>query len=123
MYDKRGCKLSLYYTVKDLKNKGWPDEEIDLCFRYVYDGKLNWRKIYEGYEKRGVEMKEKTDTRHLCPVCGKFEFESRNSMEICEVCNWQDDYFQFIEPDEKPCANRMSLNEARQAYKNGLQVL
>ena len=77
MYDERGCKLSLYYAVKDLKAKGWSDEQIDVCFRYVYDGKLNWRRIYKGYEERGVKMKERTDTKNLCPVCGKYEFENK----------------------------------------------
>ncbi len=60
--------------------------------------------------------------KHNCPVCGKYEFESRNCMDICESCDWCDDAIQEDNPDYKGGANKMSLNEAREAYKNGVQI-
>ena len=54
-------------------------------------------------------------SKHKCPVCGKFEFEYEGSFDICEVCGWHDDPIQGENPDEKACANKMSLNEAREA--------
>ncbi|AEC00295.1 CPCC family cysteine-rich protein [Selenomonas sputigena] len=59
--------------------------------------------------------------RIKCPVCGKFEFEERDDFEICDVCYWENDDLQRRNPDMSG-ANRMSLNEARQAYKEGRQI-
>ncbi len=67
-------------------------------------------------------MKQMRDTSHLCPVCGKFRFPQKGSFEFCEVCGWQDDWFQEHNPDEDCCANIMSLNEARQAYAEGREI-
>lgn len=59
---------------------------------------------------------------HKCPVCGKYEFDSDGSFEICEVCGWQDDPVQMENLDESMCANQMSLNEAKAAYTEGRPV-
>ena len=66
-------------------------------------------------------MAEKND-RHLCPVCGKFYFDSWDSMDYCEVCDWGDDAIQENDPDYKGGENKMSLNEAREAWKKGIQI-
>ena len=62
------------------------------------------------------------EEKHKCPVCGKYEFEEYGDFEICPVCEWEDDPIQYKEPDYKGGANRMSLNEAREAYKRGEKV-
>lgn len=62
------------------------------------------------------------EERHKCPVCGKYMFEYRNCMDICDVCDWCDDAIQEDSPDYVGGANRMSLNEARKAYREGRQV-
>lgn len=56
-------------------------------------------------------------TTHLCPVCGDYEFSGNGSFDICEVCGWEDDPVQMELLDETNCANRMSLNQARKAWK------
>lgn len=56
---------------------------------------------------------------HLCPVCGKYEFPRRGSFRICDVCGWEDDLIQEMEPNEECCANEMSLNQYREAYNKG----
>ena len=62
-----------------------------------------------------------TNTRetNTCPVCGQKELEY---MEICPVCEWQNDTAQLRHPDWDGCANNMSLNEAREAYKKGKKI-
>ncbi|MDY2965187.1 MAG: CPCC family cysteine-rich protein [Megasphaera massiliensis] len=60
--------------------------------------------------------------KHTCPVCGKYQFETWNDMDICDVCDWCNDGVQESEPDYRGGANRMSLNEAKKAYKEGRQI-
>lgn len=62
------------------------------------------------------------EERHKCPVCGKYMFEYRNCMDICDVCSWCDDAIQEGSPEYAGGANIMSLNEARKAYREGRQV-
>ena len=59
---------------------------------------------------------------YVCPVCGKYTFEKAGDFDICEVCGWQDDLVQLDDPDEEDCANHMSLNQAKEAWKNGQKV-
>lgn len=63
-----------------------------------------------------------SNKKHKCPVCGKFEFEKRLSFEICEECGWQDDVFDEDDFDAISGANEMTLDEARNAYKEGRKV-
>ncbi|GKW26028.1 MULTISPECIES: CPCC family cysteine-rich protein [Pectobacterium] len=57
-----------------------------------------------------------------CPCCGKHEFEVLGEYDICSHCGWEDDPVQSREPDYPGGANQMSLNEAREAFKNGQKV-
>ena len=60
--------------------------------------------------------------KHKCPVCGKFDFEGYNCFDDCEVCGWIDDAVQVNEPDLEGGANKMSLNQAKEAYAEGRRV-
>lgn len=57
-----------------------------------------------------------------CPVCGEYEFEEVDDYDICEVCGWENERYQFDHPDEEDCANRMSLNQARKAWAEGKPI-
>ena len=56
--------------------------------------------------------------KYVCPCCGYLTLpeESPGSLEICDVCCWQDDVVAFYEPDRVIGANPMSLNEAKKYY-------
>ena len=54
-----------------------------------------------------------------CACCGEIFV---GLYDICEVCGWQDDLVQNKNPDYKGGANEMSLNEAKQAYKEGKEI-
>lgn len=56
-----------------------------------------------------------------CPCCGVGMIEP-DCFDICEVCDWEDDNLQYTHPDYKGGANHMSLNEAREAYRKGIQI-
>lgn len=60
--------------------------------------------------------------KHKCPVCGQYEFEEKGSDDICEVCGWQDDLVQELNPDEECCGNQMSLNQAKKAWAEGKSI-
>lgn len=64
-------------------------------------------------------MKNATET-NVCPVCGKSQL---GYMEICPFCEWQNDLVQLRHPDWEGCANRMSLDEAKEAYSKGEKVI
>jgi ribosomal protein L37E len=66
-------------------------------------------------------MAEKNETyKHKCPVCGGYGFDY--AMDICKLCGWQDDAIQEKTPDYTGGANRMSLNQAKEAYRQGKHI-
>lgn len=57
--------------------------------------------------------------KHLCPVCGQYEFTRRDSSPNdgcylgCKVCGWIDDAVLELEPDYGGRELGISLNQAR----------
>jgi hypothetical protein len=60
--------------------------------------------------------------RFDCPVCGNFVEGEKDTYEICENCRWEDNAFQEDHPEDAGGPNKMSLNEAREAYKKGIPL-
>ena len=59
-----------------------------------------------------------------CKCCGSKEVP-RGEIGIgyvCNNCGWEKDGVQEDNPDRKGGMNKMSLNEAKKAYKNGKKV-
>lgn len=54
-----------------------------------------------------------------CPVCEKSVV---GDFDVCPVCGWENDYGQRAVPNVREGANKMSLNEARKAWKKGKQI-
>lgn len=52
-----------------------------------------------------------------CKCCHNLTIDEDELFDICDVCGWQRDAVQEENPDYKGGANKMSLNEARQAYQ------
>lgn len=56
-------------------------------------------------------------SKHLCPVCGKYEFDEYGSYDVCDVCGWEDDPVQMDDPEYEGGANELSLKQARIQYR------
>lgn len=63
-----------------------------------------------------------TNISYECPCCGQKTLESEHMFDICPVCGWEDDNVQFSNPDFRGGANFFSLNEYRNAFKEGKDV-
>ncbi len=61
---------------------------------------------------------------YQCPCCGKYTLELKptNTFLECPECHWVDDGVQYADHDFQGGFNKMSLNEARQAYKEGREI-
>jgi hypothetical protein len=53
--------------------------------------------------------------KFTCPCCGykTFEEELKGQYDICEICFWEDDPIQVINPDYSGGANKVSLRQAQ----------
>lgn len=58
--------------------------------------------------------------QEACPVCGLKG--NGKPCHICTQCGWERELLQEECPDLAGGANVMSLNEARQAYKEGREI-
>lgn len=65
------------------------------------------------------EFLKKKKMKYKCPCCGYYTFSSKpnGDYSICPVCFWEDDPFQFDNPNLEGMANTVSLNQARENYK------
>jgi hypothetical protein len=54
-----------------------------------------------------------------CPCCGYYTFENKpdSSYDICKVCFWEDDPIQLEDPAYEGGANKVSLSQARENFK------
>ncbi len=59
------------------------------------------------------------DDRNLCPCCYAHSFDEAGAYEICPICGWEDDPVQRMYKDLCGGANKMSLLQAREAFRNG----
>ena len=58
-----------------------------------------------------------TTPKYKCPCCGHYTLGVTRQYDICPVCYWEDDPFQFDDPDLEHEANTVSLNQAKENYK------
>ena len=58
-----------------------------------------------------------TEGEHKCPVCEQYIFESTNSLDICDICHWQDCVLCENDPDYMGGPNATTLNQAREYWE------
>ena len=113
---------------------GWQDDALETE-REDYSGGANGMalKTAQAIFKRDGALTEwakerqeaivKASGPHVCPVCKSHTFPVWGSEQDCPVCGWIDDCVQTIKPDREHRINEMSLNQAREAYKHGEEVI
>lgn len=110
-----GWKYDLYqFKHPDVPNLS---NELSLNdYRRWYQSKLDENPEYDYLEDNY------TATPHMCPVCGKYEFEGTGSFDICPFCGWEDDDLMESEPDKwAGCANPLCLNDYRKDYQKKIK--
>jgi hypothetical protein len=57
--------------------------------------------------------------KYTCPCCGykTLDEEPPGTYDICPICFWEDDNVQFDDPDFSGGANRVSLREAQENFR------
>jgi hypothetical protein len=56
--------------------------------------------------------------QRICPCCEEYIIPEESKNEKCPICGWIDDAYQNTNPDSLKGKNPISLNEAREAYRN-----
>lgn len=59
---------------------------------------------------------ETWDDPVVCPVCGAHQFGGHHTLDACPVCGWINDETQLMDPGYDGGENKVSLNDAREAF-------
>lgn len=123
-YAKEGCGMKVKYCgdsnqVYLINGKEYEVLSIECNYYRIVD-ETGENHLYENGRFEIVDIK--SGESYICPVCEEFIFERAGEFDICEICGWEDDLVQLENPDEENGANRMSLNQARSAWKKGADI-
>ena len=77
------------------------------------------KKLDEKSLKKGDDLY--LDKESMCQCCNYY-YGFKSEYEICPNCGWENDNVQAKDPDYRGGANKMSLNEAKEAYANGKEI-
>jgi hypothetical protein len=82
-------------------------------------GVADWLvEIWSGWRWERRRRERLGEGKRPCPCCGHLTLEfDPGDYEICPVCYWEDDPVQSNDPDFKPGANKVTLNEGRANYR------
>ncbi len=88
---------------------------------------MKYKKELKMQKKRNMEQSNNSLNKinslppYLCKVCGLGHIE--NSYSICSVCGWEDDDIQNDNPNYMGGANKMSLNQYKEFWKNNKELI
>ena len=66
-------------------------------------------------------MKNNCKPNCMCPICEKHKF--KDCYDICPVCFWENDDYQYDEPDFYGGANNLSLNDYKKRWNKLTNIM
>lgn len=102
-------------------------EDHPVCARDIHDALVELLKpgrgLWPAWFMQAAQDLAARDTpigrRYACPCCGYLTLSEAptGTFDICEVCFWEDAGVQFHDLDDAGGANAVSLNQARQNFR------
>jgi hypothetical protein len=77
---------------------------------------------FDSHEKNSNSVGPYLEEYKPCACCGAKTIPIGSVNAICEICGWQDDRTQNSNPDYTNGVNKMSLNQAKQAWAEGKPI-
>ena len=81
----------------------------------------NWEKARLCCPDCPASYNSKEQKKVLCPCCGEGYVDFEHVYDKCNVCGWIDDQDQYDFPYRLGIENRLSLYQARKAYRKGVR--
>lgn len=63
------------------------------------------------------------ENRYKCPCCGVLSLDEERCWDICELCWWENDYYQADNPDTHGGPNNSSLNKWKNKFNDSINEL
>jgi hypothetical protein len=80
-------------------------------------GGKGWDECFDPEDEQWEPGREFPLDFYICPCCGNKSLLTRYNEECCEWCEWVDNKVQEDKPDLAKARNKMSLNQARNAWR------
>ena len=81
----------------------------------------NMHRDSSGHKSGGATMQKSKRGMKRCACCRNYSIPAFTQYEICPICGWIDDPRQNSNPELEKGANLISLNEARQKWKEAIK--
>ncbi len=119
--DDKLCQEINYRILPEWDILQSADIEVQKDIFSEYPSITDWNEAKNTCPDCPASYLNKTKCMVLCPCCGEGYVEFGHSFDICNVCDWEDDFAQFDDPHFAHGANKPSLAQARKAYKKGIR--
>ena len=86
----------------------------DVCIRCNWDEFNKWDGVVFNDAVNDPDWK---GFGWQCPCCENYNSGELPEYDVCPLCGWEDDGVQLDDPDYRGGANKESLNEAREAWR------
>ena len=119
--DDELCREINYHILPDWYILRSSTVEVQKDIFSEYPSITDWVKAWITCPNCPTSYLSKMECMVPCPCCGEGYVERGHIYDVCETCWWEDDPVQFDYPYLAGGANKMSLYQARKAYKRGIR--
>jgi hypothetical protein len=121
MSDQLVCSVCEKYRFDQADNHeicvvcGWENDTGEAGKERLLAYRAKWKKENAEWVEY-LEAMSENGNKVVCPVCGKYIFQAEDDFEVCRICGWENDGFQYRHPDFAGGANDDSLNQYRERW-------